>query len=162
MNILCHRGLWKSKDERNTINSLVNAHNEGFGVELDLRDRGSQIVISHDFPNDKSELFDSYLNELKANNYKNNTTLAINIKADGLTSKIQKIINNYENENNTQCTIKLETEELNKDDMIDQALEEIDAMKEFIMEHRDDDDINLNNIGMGGIKSDLDGTGDYE
>jgi hypothetical protein len=95
LNILCHRGLWKRKDERNTINSLVNAHIEGFGVELDLRDRGSQIVISHDIPTKGSELFDSYLNELKENHYNNNTTIAINIKADGLSRKIKKIINEY-------------------------------------------------------------------
>jgi len=95
MNILCHRGLWGNKDEQNTINSLIYAHNEGFGVELDLRDRESQIVISHDIPSRKSELFVNYLNELKANKYNNNTTIAINIKADGLSNKIKEIINKY-------------------------------------------------------------------
>lgn len=95
MNILCHRGLWNRRDEQNTINSLIYAHNKGFGVELDLRDRGSQIVISHDIPSHKSELFVSYLNELKANQYNNYTTIAINIKADGLSRKIKDIINEY-------------------------------------------------------------------
>ncbi len=95
MNILCHRGLWNSSNEQNTINSLMNAHNEGFGVELDLRDRGSKIVISHDMPTKESELFDSYLNELKANNY-DNTTIAINIKSDGLAVEILNLIKSYE------------------------------------------------------------------
>lgn len=95
MDIICHRGMWENRLEQNSLTSLIAAHNNGFGVELDIRDYRSQIVISHDFPNDKSLPFENYLCELVAHEYNNDTTLAINIKADGLAKYLKKILKEY-------------------------------------------------------------------
>ncbi len=48
INILCHRGLWKYKEDHNSLISLEKAIKYNFGVELDIRDHESKIIISHD------------------------------------------------------------------------------------------------------------------
>jgi len=50
--ILCHRGLWNKVEEQNTAKSFYAAFKLGFGIEIDLRDQGSKLVISHDRPLD--------------------------------------------------------------------------------------------------------------
>jgi hypothetical protein len=94
MQILCHRGFWKKTEDQNSISAFVRAYELGFGVELDVRDRDSLIVISHDPPNNKSVLFSVFLEELDHNKLKNET-MAINIKADGLSVEISKLIKEY-------------------------------------------------------------------
>lgn len=94
MEILCHRGFWTKPSEKNSIPYLIRAHELGYGVELDVRDEGSQIVIAHDIPNNQSVLFSVYLDQLNQNKYKKRTT-AINIKADGLSDEINRLIKAY-------------------------------------------------------------------
>jgi glycerophosphoryl diester phosphodiesterase len=81
MNILCHRGLWESRNEQNSVASLGAAAVQGFGVETDIRDRLGALVISHDPASIEaplaSELFNLFHN-------RPDQLLALNIKADGL------------------------------------------------------------------------------
>ncbi|MEM9274415.1 MAG: hypothetical protein AAGA80_15835 [Cyanobacteria bacterium P01_F01_bin.143] len=65
-----------------------------FGCELDIRTQNGQLVISHDIPTEApclllEEVFQSYK---KLNS---DSAIAINIKADGLQSKLLKLINKY-------------------------------------------------------------------
>ena len=95
LDILCHRGLWEKPEDQNTLKSYRKAFELGFGIELDIRDYNSKIVISHDFPNEDPILFSDLLEQIK--HYKININhLAINIKADGLAVEILNLINSYD------------------------------------------------------------------
>ena len=54
MIILAHRGLWKYYDEKNSVEAITKAIANGYGVETDIRDRSSELVISHDMPLDSA------------------------------------------------------------------------------------------------------------
>ncbi len=86
MQIISHRGFWKSKNEQNTIISFQRSFENGFGIETDIRDLNGKLVISHDIPQNSSELI--YLTDVLdlAKSYSNDSalTIALNIKADGL------------------------------------------------------------------------------
>jgi len=95
MKIITHRGLWEKPDEQNTIFSFARALESGFGIELDVRDRNSNIVIAHDFPNNNALLFSEFLDRF--NHYKlGSHILAINIKSDGLVGEIKRMVEEYE------------------------------------------------------------------
>ena len=98
MQIISHRGFWKDSAEKNKINAFERSFNLGFGTETDIRDLNLKIVVSHDMPSDinlnidLSQLIDIFL--------KKDLTLALNIKSDGLHSKLLEILkekkcNNY-------------------------------------------------------------------
>ena len=83
MILLAHRGLWKVRREQNTLEAFRAAFERGFGVELDVRDAGGELVISHDLPVGPQLRFDEVL-AVHAE-YEAQPTIAINIKSDGLT-----------------------------------------------------------------------------
>lgn len=94
MKLLCHRGDWSHKDERNALASLQCALQEGHGVETDIRDCDGSLVISHDMPmfNDAltlKQLLDVYVEVGKPG------MLALNIKSDGLQVPIKKMLIEY-------------------------------------------------------------------
>ena len=95
MNILCHRGAWKSENEKNTILAFSNALNLKHGFESDVRDYNSSLVISHDIADKNSILFEEVLKLLKNDKY----CFAINIKSDGLVYKLKKLLNDYDIKN---------------------------------------------------------------
>lgn len=90
MKILCHRGLWEKENEKNTIFSFKRALDNGFGVETDVRDYKSTLVVSHDFPDQRSPKFSEVINIFQGQK----ATLAINIKADGLVRELVPALNN--------------------------------------------------------------------
>jgi hypothetical protein len=87
MRIISHRGYWKAAEEMNTDTAFRRAFSSGFGVETDLRDFGSRIVISHDSPSSSAMPFEAFLDLYK--DQQSNTTLALNIKADGLQDRVR-------------------------------------------------------------------------
>lgn len=87
MKIIAHRGLWLTENEKNSLLAVQRAVDEGFGVEIDVRDRLGEIVVSHDKANESSILFSKYL-EIS----KDNTLWAINIKADGLAHDVKRLL----------------------------------------------------------------------
>lgn len=91
MIIISHRGFWVSPGEKNTEKALRNSFNSGFGLETDIRDYNSEIVISHDIPHNNilklNLLFELY--------YDTNLFLALNIKSDGLQEILFKSISDY-------------------------------------------------------------------
>ncbi len=74
------------------MSSLQRALDQGFGIETDIRDLESQIVISHDPPSWGSNvlLLDRLFKYLSLN--KKPIRIALNIKADGLAEKICELI----------------------------------------------------------------------
>lgn len=97
MEILSHRGYWKSVPEKNSAIAFKRSFSLGFGTETDFRDYRGEIVVSHDIADERClsarEFFDIYLS------YDNFLPLALNIKADGLQEKLQKLLDEYSIEN---------------------------------------------------------------
>ena len=81
MKIIAHRGFWKKKQEKNTFDAFKLALEHGFGIETDLRDFCSEIVISHDIPDKHSMTLENFLRLVHEKNA--SVTLALNIKSDG-------------------------------------------------------------------------------
>lgn len=82
-NILSHRGYWTLEKEKNTILAVERAIENGYGLEIDVRDYCGELIISHDVPKSNEVFsFDKFLNILKK--YSNNSRIALNIKSDGL------------------------------------------------------------------------------
>jgi hypothetical protein len=71
----------------NTIKDLINTPAE-YGVEVDLRDFGKKIILQHD-PFKDGETFEEYLR-----NY-NHGTMILNIKSEGIETKVLKLIKQY-------------------------------------------------------------------
>jgi hypothetical protein len=71
----------------NTIKDLLNTSVE-YGVEVDLRDFGDKLVLQHD-PFKDGESFEEYLK------YYNHRTIILNIKSEGIETKVLKLIKQY-------------------------------------------------------------------
>lgn len=95
IDILAHRGFWKTEAERNTKVAFERAINNGFGVETDLRDYNGQIVISHNMPSGNEMKFEDLLKLLQDRDL----PLALNIKADGLACEIKRLLEKYNHTN---------------------------------------------------------------
>jgi len=93
MNIIAHRGFWINQENKNSINSFKRALSNNFGIETDVRDYCGKLVISHDIPTQDSIGFDDFLKIYCE--YNKNTTLAINIKSDGLAEMIGESLNRF-------------------------------------------------------------------
>ena len=68
----------------NTINKLLNISEE-YGIEIDLRSRNEEIIISHD-PFKNGEYFEDWIR------YYKHKILILNVKEDGLENKIIEIL----------------------------------------------------------------------
>jgi hypothetical protein len=88
--IIAHRGLWKTAPNfsgaaMNSKQAVRSAFELGFGVEIDIRDSGGEVVVSHDpdFGNTAPRLRD-LLNVQARSKGTNGSILALNVKSDGL------------------------------------------------------------------------------
>lgn len=94
MQILSHRGYWKTEAEKNTPDAFNRSFELGFGTETDLRDLGGDLVIAHDPPRAGAmrakEMFTIHA---KANP---RLTLALNVKADGLQVMVRDLLDQFE------------------------------------------------------------------
>lgn len=98
MHIIAHRGLWETREERNSEKAFIKALEHGFGIETDFRDFMGKVVVSHDPAIGAEKSFDDFC-ELYLK-YGNGEVLALNIKADGLQDMLLEAlkkhgINNY-------------------------------------------------------------------
>lgn len=84
MNIIAHRGYWKENSEKNSKIAFERALEMGFGIETDFRDFDSNIVISHDVPDESCMKLSDFVELVESIN--SNVTIAINVKSDGLQS----------------------------------------------------------------------------
>lgn len=93
MNILAHRGVWNTPDEKNTVEALKRAFCNGWGIETDVRDYCGRLVISHDIASDESPLLGEVLSVYRE--VKGNSFLAINVKADGIQKLLVEELDKY-------------------------------------------------------------------
>lgn len=93
MQIIAHRGFWKTESEKNTIKAIERAIENGFGFETDFRDCGGRILVSHNPPKgtemSADEVFKIY------HQSGSQAPLALNIKADGLQSMMEDLLKKY-------------------------------------------------------------------
>lgn len=90
MHILCHRGYWLDPSEKNTERAFTRALKNGFGIEVDLRDLGGELVISHDIPMDGVMRSSRFIELYLANPV--SSPIALNIKSDGLHVLVEEFI----------------------------------------------------------------------
>ncbi len=96
MQIISHRGYWKDfATESNKKIAFERSFNMGIGTETDLRDVKGTIVISHDMPRGTEMTFEELLQIMSGRNL----PLALNIKADGLGTEIERLLMKYEHTN---------------------------------------------------------------
>lgn len=91
--IIAHRGLWDENNHKNSEEAFRKALELGFGIETDLRDFNGGVVISHDIADANSMSLKNFI--AICNDY-DKTTLALNIKSDGLQQLINKQIDNLQ------------------------------------------------------------------
>ena len=88
MNVIAHRGLWVGSALGNSWEALVSAMDQGFDIELDVRDHCGEVVIEHDpafrDPLPLEKIFK------RAVMYEASRKLYLNIKADGLADSRQR------------------------------------------------------------------------
>lgn len=97
MQILSHRGLWRTPSEKNSIVAFSRSFSQGFGCETDIRDFNGQLVISHDIPQQSCLLLCDFL-QLHAR-INSQLPLALNIKSDGLAGEIRQLLRFFKTEN---------------------------------------------------------------
>ena len=85
MQIISHRGYWKTSQEKNSEVAFARSFDLGFGTETDVRDLNGQLVISHDPPTEGAMALDAFL-KLHAGRP---LPLALNIKSDGLATQLK-------------------------------------------------------------------------
>ncbi len=95
MIIISHRGYWKEADEKNTSIAFHRSFDLGFGTETDVRDVCGRLVIAHDCPTGDEMDLEDLLMIMDGRNL----PLAINIKADGLATRIKDLLNKYQHTN---------------------------------------------------------------
>lgn len=94
MKLLCHRGMWANPNDQNTLEAIMRAINQGFGIETDIRDHDGSLVISHDPPVGEcilplERLLEAYICAI------HKPLLALNVKADGLQKQLDEMLRTY-------------------------------------------------------------------
>lgn len=93
MNIIAHRGYWKTAREKNSCWAFQRAVTMGYGVETDVRDYKGNLVIAHDIPSGKAVSVDKAFKIFSK--MSKNQILAVNIKSDGLQSDVKKYLRKF-------------------------------------------------------------------
>ena len=93
MEVLSHRGFWKTAVEKNKAVAFRHSFELKVGIETDVRDSLGQLVISHDPPTGGEMLFEHFLGIYTE--YGLSLPLALNIKSDGLQMALKDILNKY-------------------------------------------------------------------
>jgi hypothetical protein len=90
MQILSHRGYWKTPEEKNARIAFDRSFALDFGTETDFRDLNGALVIAHDCATTgampAAEFFTIF------NQYNRGLPLALNVKADGLQTLLQQAL----------------------------------------------------------------------
>lgn len=86
--------MWRQREEGNSLAALEAALDHGFGFETDIRDRGGEVVISHDSPDGAApqlaEIFAQYRRREA-----DGLTMALNVKADGLQTAVADLLERF-------------------------------------------------------------------
>ena len=93
MELLSHRGFWKTENQKNTKEANALSFKNCWGIETDIRDYKEEIVISHDMASSDAYTLRFLLEQYVSSGV--NATLALNIKADGLSKKLVALLNEF-------------------------------------------------------------------
>ncbi|PHJ63517.1 hypothetical protein VF14_30760 [Nostoc linckia z18] len=93
MQILSHRGYWKGNHEKNQEVAFHRSFKLAFGTETDLRDLAGELVISHDPPVGEEITVEKFFQLYRE--YDNDLPLALNIKSDGLQTRLKVLLEKY-------------------------------------------------------------------
>lgn len=93
MQILSHRGYWKTPAEQNSATALARSFHLGFGTETDLRDRDGRLVISHD-PAGAASMPAEMLFEIHRG-IDDSLPLALNLKSTGLQKLLRTMLDQF-------------------------------------------------------------------
>lgn len=89
--IYAHRGLWTSRNQQNSVDSVIEASRMGFGVEIDFRSQNGSFVISHDpYLSSRIENFNHF--------DFHGIPVAMNVKEDGLVEQYKDFLQKYPHE----------------------------------------------------------------
>lgn len=88
--LLAHRGFWLTPEEKNSEAAFRRALEKGYGIETDIRDLDGALVISHDPPRRDATTLATFLDLY--DEYGKNSTLALNIKSDGLAKALDAVL----------------------------------------------------------------------
>jgi hypothetical protein len=97
MIILSHRGYWKAAKEKNALVAFERSFSLAFGTETDLRDRGGELVISHDPARVDALPAEAFFSAYRQ--HVQDLPLALNIKADGLQKLLAAALLEYQIQN---------------------------------------------------------------
>ena len=93
MELLSHRGFWKTPNQKNTKEANALSFSNAWGIETDIRDYKEELVISHDIAVNNNYTLQFLLEQYVASG--KNGSLALNIKADGLSKQLASLLNKY-------------------------------------------------------------------
>jgi hypothetical protein len=100
MQVISHRGYWKTLEEKNSAAAFERSFALGFGTETDFRDYQGNLVVAHDPPGtacvNPPLLVPADLCFRLLANHGAHLPLAINIKADGLQEFIGALLRKYQ------------------------------------------------------------------
>lgn len=91
--ILCHRGYWDFPDEQNTRAAFSRAIEFGFGIETDIRDVDTEVVIAHNPFEPKGLLLSDFVREFAMSS---KSRIALNVKSDGISNYCENLFNGFE------------------------------------------------------------------
>lgn len=92
MIVIAHRGIWKEDSEKNTQSALTGTFSAGFGTELDVRDSGSRLFVSHDMPENSDNCWGLAETVETWRSMHRPGYLAIDLKACGMAEKLKPIV----------------------------------------------------------------------
>ena len=95
MEIISHRGFWLTPDEKNTEIAFQRSFESGFGTETDVRDSLGELVISHDPALGGEMPFHEFIKLAS----RSHSTLALNVKSDGISRQIIETLSEMKYEN---------------------------------------------------------------
>lgn len=95
--ILTHRGHWLTRAEANSSAAFERAWSGGHGLETDLRDCDGEVVISHDMPSRGAQSLTDFIANYVSKGRR--STLALNIKSDGLQRVLKDVVTKFGVEN---------------------------------------------------------------
>lgn len=88
MEIIAHRGFWKTDSEKNKKEAFERARQAQIGTETDFRDYEQKLVISHNVADSAcmsaGDFFAMYKDQ--------KCTLALNVKADGIQQLLKELL----------------------------------------------------------------------
>ena len=103
MQVISHRGYWKTLEEKNSATAFERSFALGFGTETDFRDYQGDLIVAHDPPDracvNPPKLMPAELCFRLLAQHGPHLPLAINVKADGLQQLIHTLLQKYHIEN---------------------------------------------------------------